>query len=149
MANETPDFSALLDAAPTEVNRPKPLPVGSYLCIVQGQPVYDKSSKKSTPFAQFTLKPIQALDDVDAEALAEMGGIENKTLRTTFYLTEDAVYRLDEFHQHCGIDLDTPASRGVRNENCVNAQVIAVVKHRPSDDGTTVFAEVSRTAPAA
>jgi hypothetical protein len=36
---------------------------------VQGQPKIDKSSKKQTEYVQYTLKPIEALDDVDADAL--------------------------------------------------------------------------------
>ena len=140
-------FASILDEAPTEVNRPKPLPEGTYLCVV-GQPEDGKSSKKGTPFVKFPLKPISALDDVDSEALEEVGGLEAKNLSTTFYITADAVYRLDEFHEHCGIDLDDPISRRVRNSEVVNSQVLAVVKHRMSDDNTQTFAEVSRTASA-
>ena len=52
--------ASILDEAPTEIDRPKPIPTGTYLCRVQGTPTYDKSSKKGTPFVQFTLKPISA-----------------------------------------------------------------------------------------
>lgn len=144
----TPNFSSILDEAPTEVERPKPLPAGTYLCIVAGSPIYDKSSKKGTPYVQFTLRPISAEADVDEEDLAEMGGFENKSLRATFYLTEDAVYRLDEFHEHCGLDLSEESSRRQRNDEVINAQVRAVVGHRPSDDGSQIFAELKRTLPA-
>jgi len=144
--NDTPNFASILDEAPTEINRPKPLPVGTYVCVVQGQPVYDKSNKKGTPFVEFTLRPIHAEEDVDADDLAAMGGLENKTIKATFYLTEDAVFRLDEFHQHCGIDLDEPASRKVRNDSVVNAQVRAVIKHEMSQDASQTFARLARTA---
>jgi len=140
-----PNFSSILDEAPTEIDRPKPLPVGTYLCTVVGSPVYDKSTKKGTPYVQFTLKPIAAEDDIDAEELADMGGFENKTIRATYYTTEEAIYRLDEFHEHCGIDLTEPASRRSRNDDVVNAQVRAVIKHRTSDDGTQLYAELART----
>lgn len=143
-----PNFASILDEAPTEIERPKPLPVGTYVCVVAGQPVYDKSSKKSTPFVQFTLRPIAAGEDVDADELAEMGGFDGKTIRATYYLTEDAVFRLDEFHQHCGIDITNAASRRQRNEEVVNAQVNAVIRHRMSEDGQQVFAELARTAAA-
>jgi hypothetical protein len=58
--NDKPNFASILDEAPTEIDRPKPIPTGTYLCRVQGTPTYDKSSKKGTPFVQFTLKPISA-----------------------------------------------------------------------------------------
>jgi len=45
--NERANFASILDEAPTEINRPKPLPEGTYLCVV-GQPEEGKSSKKGT-----------------------------------------------------------------------------------------------------
>lgn len=143
-----PNFTSILDEQPTEISRPKPLPAGTYTCVVQGQPRYDKSSRKQTDFVEFTLRPVSAEEDVDQDELNESGGLEGKTIRATYYLTEDAVYRLDEFHEHCGIDISEPASRRARNEECVNATVIAVVKHRASDDGQRIFAELARTAAA-
>jgi hypothetical protein len=142
---DTPNFSSILDEAPTEVNVPAPLPQGTYLCVVTGQPRYDKSSKKGTDFVEFTLRPIAAEEDVDEEELNNAGGLEGKTLRATFYLTEDAVYRLDEFHAHCGIDLSEARSRKSRNEDVVNAEVRAFVKHETSQDGTRIFARLNRT----
>lgn len=144
--NDSPNFASILDEAPTEIERPKPLPVGTYLCVVQGQPVYDKSNKKGTPFVEFTLRPVSAEEDVDHDDLAAMGGLEGKTIKATFYLTEDAVFRLDEFHTHCGIDINEPASRRARNDAIVNAQVRAVVKHEMSQDATQSFARLARTA---
>jgi len=143
-----PNFAGLLDKAPTTVDKPKPLPVGTYLCVVDGLPRYDKSSKKQTDFVEFKLRPIQAADDVDADDLAAAGGLDKKSIRATFYLTEDAVYRLDEFHQHCGLELDPSTSRRQRNEMIVNANVMAYIKHRASDDGENVYAELSKTAKA-
>lgn len=145
--NQAPNFTSILDEQPTEVNRPKPLPEGTYLCVVQ-QSEEGKSSKKGTPFVKFPLRPVSPLDDVDPTALDEMGGLEGKVLNATYYTTPDAIYRLDEFHEHCGIDLSEPASRRARNAEVVNSQVLAVIKHRESDDHTSVFAEVNRTAPA-
>jgi len=141
----SPNFASILDEAPTEIERPKPLPVGTYLCVIQGQPTYDKSSKKGTPFVQFTLRPIGAEGDVDEQELEELGGFENKTLRATYYLTEDAAYRLDEFHEHCGVDITSPASRRQRNDDIVNAEVRVLVGHRMSEDGSAVYAEIKRT----
>lgn len=143
--NDKPNFSSILDEAPTEVDRPKPLPAGTYTCVIAGPAEYGKSSKKGTDFAMFVLKPLAAEDDVDEEELDDAGGLEGKSLRNTFYLTEDAVYRLDEFHQHCGIDITKPQSRRSRNDDVVNAHVRAVVKHRTSEDGSRIYAEIART----
>ena len=146
--NDKPNFASILDEAPTEIDRPKPIPTGTYLCRVQGTLTYDKSSKKGTPFVQFTLKPISAEEDVDEEDLAEMGGLDNKTLRLTFYLTEDAVYRLDEFHEHCGIDLSEERSRKMRNDDVIGQSFRGFVKQKPSKDGTRMYSNIERTLPA-
>ena len=61
--NDKPNFASILDEAPTEIDRPKPIPTGTYLCRVQGTPTYDKSSKKGTPFVQFTLRTPDQLDE--------------------------------------------------------------------------------------
>ena len=53
----SPNFATILDEAPTEVNRPKPLPSGTYLCTVTGWET-GKSSQKQTPFVQFNLRPM-------------------------------------------------------------------------------------------
>lgn len=148
MAKERPNFGSLLDEAPTEVDRPKPLPEGSYLWVVQGMPRYDKSSKKGTEFTEFSIKCLAAGEDVDAEMLAEMGGIEDKTQKLTFYHTEGSIFRLDEFHEHCGLDLNDAKSRRQRNEDCVNAQFVGYIRHEASNDGQTIFARIGRTAAA-
>ena len=75
----------------------KPLPPGTYRCTVTGMPRYDKSAKKQTPFVEFTLTPTSARDDVDKEDLAAMGGVAGKTIKATYYLTEDAAWRLKKF----------------------------------------------------
>lgn len=152
----TPHFASLLDEAPDHVEFPKAIPQGTYLCTV-GAPLYGKSSKKGTPFVEFQLKILSPMDDVDAEALEEAGGCGGKTLRATYYTTEDAIYRLDEFHEHCGLDLESPATRRTRNDMVVNSQVLAYVKNEEEEldqdalaNGVVprIFARLNRTAPA-
>lgn len=140
MAN-TPSFSPILSKSWDDVEAPKPFPTGSYLFIVKGLPRFDKSSKKQTEFYEFTLQPIQALDDVDDDALREFGGFVDKTIRTTFYLTEDALYRLKEFVEACGVSTAgrTPAQTINDLPNC---QVIGVVKHTIGQNGR-VYTDVS------
>lgn len=142
-----PNFATILDEAPTEVAKPKPLPVGTYLCVVTGAPVFGQSTKKGTPFVEFQLRPVGVYDDVDEDALDEAGGIDGKLLRATYYTTPEAVWRLDEFHLHCLGDLDADSSRRSRCDDVINSEVLVVVRHVPSADNTTVYAEIARTAP--
>ena len=143
---DSPNFASILDAAPTEVEKPKPLPIGTYQCVVSGPATYGKSSKKQTDFVEFILRPIGVYDDVDEEALEAAGGIDGKSFKATFYLTADAAWRLDEFHVHCGLELDADMSRRERNDEVINAEVLAVIRHETSQDGKDVFARLARTA---
>jgi len=141
----SPNFGALLDKPASDVERPKPLPQGSYHCIVKGLPRFDKSSKKFTEFVEFTLQPTAAGEDVDEEDLEAMGGIANKTIRATYYITEDALWRLKDFLGHCGIEEDGSLRNMI--DQTPNCEVIAFIKHRASEDGQSVFAELAKTAP--
>lgn len=131
-----PDFSSILDDQPTEVYAPPVLPVGTYLCTV-GPARYDKSSKKGTPFVEHILRPIAAEDDVDADDLAEVGGLDGSQIFATFYYKEGdtkSLRRLDQFHEACGIDLAEPASRRARSDAIVNAQVLVYIRHEDAGD---------------
>lgn len=147
MAN--PNFGSVLDRESSSVERPKPMPVGTYLCVVKGQPKFDVSSKKKTEFAEFSLYVLQAAEDVDQEALAEaLNGkpLAEKTIRATYYLTEDAIYRLKEFLDHLGIEETPGMTLRQRISGAPGRQVLAAIRHRPSDDGTAVYAELASTA---
>ena len=150
----TPNFASILDKAPTHVERPKALPVGGYLCVVKGLPKFDKSSKKQTPYVEFTLQPMQAMDDVDEDALKEVltkedgtvTPLSSKSIRATYYLTEDALWRLQAFLEHLGFELDGETSMAQMVNETQGRQVIAYLKHEASDDGESVFAKLGGTA---
>jgi hypothetical protein len=144
----SPNFASILSEAPTEIDRPKPLPIGTYLCVV-GPHEVGQSSKKKTDFLKFPLKPLAPMADVNEADLEEMGGLEGRNLSITFYITPDAVFMLDDFHSNCGCDIATDGlNRADRNEEVVNSQVLAVVEHEPSQDPNDerVFVRVRRTA---
>ncbi len=145
MAN-SPNFGALLDKAPSEVERPKPMPEGQYLWVIKGLPRYDKSSKKQTEFVEFTLAAQQTGPDVDQDELAAMGGIADKTTKATFYLTEGSLWRLKEFLEHCGIE-EAGSLREMIDET-PNCSVVGYIKHEASNDGESVFARLGKTASA-
>jgi hypothetical protein len=147
-------FSDILDKPATEIDRPKPLPVGSYVWSIIGMPRFDKSKEKQTPFYEFQVKPVSALDDVDEEALKEwatksdgtMRQLSDYTTRLTFYITEDSLYRLQEFIEHCGIDGEDKTTRQCIDET-PNCQFVGNIVHTASKDGSTVYANIGKTAP--
>lgn len=141
------NFSDVLDKPSAEIERPVPLPAGQYICAIVGLPRHDKSSKKQTPFVEFTARVLQAGDDVDQEALAEMGGLAEKTIKLTYYLTENSVYRLKEFlFDDLGLE-DDGGSLRPKLEQTAGCQFMATIKHTSSDDGKSIYANVASTAP--
>lgn len=151
------NFASVLDKPSTEVGRPKPLPVGSYIGIVQGLPKIDKSTKKQTEYSEYTVKIVQAQDDVDEDDLknaltkasGEVQNLTDKTVKITYYHTDDSLWRLKQFFEHLDIpeeddDGDTLTMRQ-RMQLVPNRQIGFYIKHTASDDGEAVYANVDKT----
>ena len=141
-----PNFGSVLDKPTDSIERPKPIPQGTYTLAVQGMPRFDKSTKKQTEYVEFTCKILAAGDDVDPEELKEMGGIGDKTLKHTFYLTENSIYRLKEFLLD-DLGLEEEDTLRPMIEKTVGAQFLAQIKHTPSDDGKSVYSNIASTGP--
>lgn len=148
-----PNLADILDTPASEIERPKPLPVGSYVAMVKGRHREDVSSKKGTPFVEFTLQLLEAMDDVDPddlqEALTKPSGdvipLREKTVRATYYVTEDAKWRLKKFLTDLGIDADGVSLKQMLDE-APGKHCRIVIKHQTSEDGEATFANVSATA---
>lgn len=144
MTAQSPSFSSILDRQATEIEPPKQVPIGDYVCIIKSRR-YDKSSKKGTDFVEYTLQPVEAMESVDQEQLAEVGGFADKTFKLTFYLTEDAAYRLKDFlADDLGIDAEDRSLR-MMIEDAIGSSVIATIGHEISQDGKRFRAVVKST----
>jgi hypothetical protein len=143
LAAKQRSFESILDTAAEDVERPVPLPEGTYETIIQGMPAHGESTKKKTPYVEFTHKIVAALDDVDPTALDEVGGIADKTIKNTYYTTPQSLFMLTDFLEACGID---NTGRTIRQmlDDTPNASVRILVKHEPSEDGQRIFARVNR-----
>lgn len=144
--NDSPNFGAILDKPTAEIQRPPAFPQGSYVAVVQGLPEFGKSSKKQTEQVEFQMKPLQAMEDVDEEALKEFGPFGDKTLKYTFYLTDKSIYRLKEFLIN-DLQIEEQASLRPMIDETPGQQCIIHIKHTGSEDGKSVFANISSTAP--
>ena len=142
-------FGSILDRAPSEIEKPKPLPQGSYVTVLVGQPRFDKSTKKQTEYAEFTHKILSAGEDVDEDDLKNYLGEGKKLtdvlMKNTYYLTEGATWRLKDFLGHCGIDVDELDSLREGVEETPGKQVGIFINHEASQDGTSVFARIGKT----
>lgn len=146
MSNTT-NFAALLDRRADEIEKPKPLPIGTYSFVV-GNHDFGESAQKKTPYVQFEVSPRAALEDVDESLLAEVANWQDRKMRLTYYLTDDALFRLTEFFEHCGLDIAgqslaelIPQAQGTM----VNAYVKQQARENDPDD---FYAFIDVTTPA-
>lgn len=143
----TTDFDALLSKNADDIERPVPVPQGSYVFTVLKHK-FDNSTKKGTPYVEFECQATAPLDDVDEEELREYGDLGQKQpkLRNTFYLTEDALFRLTDFLEHLGLDTAGRTLAELIPESAAG-EFIGNVGHRMSEDGSATYAELNATSP--
>lgn len=139
-----------------EVERPPAYPVGTYLILIQGQPVFGKSRVKNTDFVAFGGKFLQAREDVSPEAVADFEAARGTSLIGSelkpdpinglgFYLTPGSIFRFDEFLiDHLGIDKGRERKEMIAD--APGKQVLVTFKHEPSQDGKSFVARVAQTA---
>ncbi len=143
------NFQDILNKPAAEVEPPKALPTGTYLCLVDGAPEIAQRGKNNNYCAIFKLKPVQAQADVDQQSLAETlngSSLSEKKINHTLWITDDALWRLDQFlAEHLGIPKGTKTV-GEMIPEAPGKQVVVTLGHRASDDGKQVYAEVKGTA---
>lgn len=150
----SPNYASLLDKPASLDDRPKTQPQGSYLCLVKGLPAYDKSSQKQTDYVEFTFQVLQAGPDVDEDDLTAwltkadgtVTALTDKTFKNRFYLTDNSIFMLNDFLDHCGTD-DVKIRRE-RIDETPNAEVVVYIRHEGRKDGQGIQAKVGKTAPA-
>jgi hypothetical protein len=153
----TPSFESILDTPTNLVERPRPMPIGTYNCIVKGMYEEGVSSEKKTPFVRFTYAFQSAGDDVNEDelqaVLTDKDGVVHplgeKTIKDTYYTTPDALYRITDVLVKMGvIDPDNDDGKTIRQalSETPNASIRIYVSHRTStSDSQQIFADVKRT----
>ena len=151
-AQPAESFESILDTPADAVERPKPLPAGTYEAIVKGMPEHGVSTQKKTPFVRFTYALTAAGEDVDEDELktlltnkdGEVEAINTKSIKDTYYTTPDSLFRLTDALEAMGIDLDDKTIRAALDET-PNCSIAVVVGHRSNPDNPEqIFAEVKR-----
>lgn len=149
-----PDFTSVLSRTVGEVERPKTIPAGNYLCVVTEPAKPDKAKNKTTgeewDVVNFTLKILQPMGDVDMaayqDAIAKAPPTNMKW--TKFVNDERGVYYLQEDLKNI-FDVPAGTSFGEALAQCQGKQVIATVKLSPSKDGKSLNANIDALAKAA
>lgn len=147
-------FQDILNKPSNTIDAPKPLPPGTYLCLVNGQPEFAKIGRDNTDCVNFALKPVQAQPDVDQTALQEALSSKDGTYRALqdvkinhrMFITENSVWRLRKFLvDDLAID-EGEKTLGQLIPEAMGRQVLISLGHRASDDGSVVYMDVRNTA---
>jgi len=137
------DFASILNRPVDSAEKPKPLPAGEYMLLINKRE-FGESMQKKTPYVRFHFTIQAPGPDV---ALDKLAGIDlnKKSLRSDFYLTDDSLYRLRKFLEE---DLKLPSSgRPFASliEETVGKNVVASViqspSQKPGDD--TIYNEIN------
>ena len=141
------DFNALLDKQVDKAERPKPTPAGTYTFAVKKHE-FGESKQKKTPYVEFTVGLIAPGQDVDQAELSQVENWNQREMRLTFYLTEDSLFRLREFSEHCGLDISGKTFSQIIPD-LTGCQFTGMVEHQVSTRNPgDVFANIGRTAAA-
>jgi hypothetical protein len=112
------------------------VPKGTYLVLVNGMPEQGTSSQKQTPFWRFKFRPVEALQDVDRDQLAECGGLQAIEIDHSFYMVDKALPMFRNFLKDA-IGLSNMSVTQAVAES-TGKQCKIHVSHRPTkrNDGT-------------
>jgi len=153
------NFSSILDMPSSEIKFPK-LPAGSYVGIVKGMPRHGKSTKKMTEFVEFQIQIVEPLkgedgeSTVDTDELEAFGPLGEAALPLTFYYSdsdgkalEGGVRRMRDFLSSCGLEEgDNYNNYREAFEQVPGRTLIVDIKHQPSQDGRSIYAQIDGTA---
>src|SRR5262249_40174387 len=102
-------FSEILSMTLEEIETPKALPIGTYLCIVKGQPEITQIGPNKTNCVIFNLEPVQAGTDVDQSQLREVLNGEallDRKIVHRMFVTDKSKHRIKKFlADDLGIDV--------------------------------------------
>lgn len=128
----TVNFNELLSTPLDTIERPKPLPAGTFEGVI-ARHEFGESNTKKTPFVRFWVQPTAVGEDVD-QSLMEGIDLSKKILRREYYLTADALFRLKSFLESIGVST-TGRSLGEAIPDSTNARVLVQVTQRTADNG--------------
>lgn len=99
------NFGDLASVKGNTVEKPKNLPDGHYSVIITG-PFKEHKAKTGNFAMRYPLKIVEALSDVDAEALQDEGCQKalQRDYSVDFWMSPDARWRFTEFCKAMGID---------------------------------------------
>lgn len=139
-------FQDLLNKSVDSVERPAPLPEGTYEVLTKAY-AFVESAQKKTPGVEFEFQLMGAGLDVDKERLegALKGkAISDRTIRESFWITEKALPRLREFLERAGVNIvGRPFTQCI--PEAVGRRIRVYVKQE-TGEGDNVYNNISKFA---
>lgn len=134
----------ILNTRADEVEKPKPLPVGTYTAKALKLAFDVTKSENQTPYARVTFGIEAPGPDVSSEALEAYGKSPiGKEINKDFYLTDDAMYRFTAFMQDAlGINLSGRTLRESASEIIGRRCLITVTQTPSKKDPSVVYSNV-------
>jgi len=119
------DFSSLLKKPAGEAKRPPALPADNYHGVIKSYELGDQNKNK-TPYVRFHLGLLGWGPNVQEEDKADID-LPKRQLRRDFFITDDALWRLDKLISDCGVDMSGKTYEEVL-PNMIGAQVTIEVQ---------------------
>lgn len=134
-----PDFSQFLRKPAGEAKKPPVLPMGDYPGQIKSFELGDQNKNK-TPYVRLHLGLTDWASGV--EPLPEVE-LSKRQFRRDFYLTDDALWRLDELIRSCGAHVEGQ-SYEESLPNLVGASVLIEVQQGMSEKNNELFNQVGK-----
>lgn len=140
----TVNFSDLLSVDVATIEKPKPLPIGTYSALVLKYELGKTTGDRQAPYIKYFFKPLSAGADVDSEALAGVANWTDKMLNFTFYLDPESLYKLNNFVANTGLELVSGTKLESYLTDTVGKIVSISVMHALSKDGQDTYANIAK-----
>ena len=154
------NFEDALKQSNEDIERPLPLPLGSYIWVItKPGDIRDQDTRNGpNKVVEFACEVVGPSDNVDEEAIEEFGGIKAITgfpQRVAFWFPESpdekrkfqaSLFRMKTFlTEHCQIECDSPFE-GV--DKAKGARFLASVKwDKDPNDPNTRYTNIDKTMP--
>ena len=141
-------FAEILNMQLEEIKPPQALPVGTYLCIVEGLPEITQLGPNKTDCVVFNLRVVQAGHDVDQMQLAEVingKALSDPKITHCMFVTDRSKHRIKKFlADDLGIDPTNSLKQSIGE--APGKQVYVKLTHQTAQDGETIYENVLSTA---
>lgn len=134
-----PDFSDLLRKPAGEAKRPQALPIGDYQGVIRSHEVGD-SNRNHTPYVRFGITLTEWPESFGPQDIPAEIDLGKRQLRKDFFLTDESLWRLDEFIKSTGVNATGRKYEDVLPELIGQPVKVEVRHYRAQDDtvGNTV-----------